>query len=770
MIIIKKNGTKEKWIDGKIKKAIEAAMKETEEGINEKLSKIVEAEVKEIFVDKEEININELQTNVEMVLMHYAPLAAKRYILYRYEQSKLPMKKKENKIWTKHKHDDNNMDTLGEFVFNRTYARYLESRKRREEWWETSSRAVKYNTELDKNLNDKRKIDLLEHVFNHKIFLSGRTLWTGGGEIGELYPMSNFNCSFEIINNLKAFKDLFYLLMIGSGVGIRILPEDVIQIPSVRNDIRVIHEEYTNKAKEERIDHTSLIFVNNKTARITIGDSKEGWVRALEIFFEILSSIDYRLIDEVIINYDNVRGKGEKLKKFGGTASGYEPLMRMFKKIYKTIQKYDAPKTKLKTIDCLDIANIIGENVVSGGVRRTAEIMLIDANDIECIEAKKDLYSKESGEWVLNKDLSHRQVSNNSIFYKSKPSREKMNWQIDQMRYNGEPAFINVEAATRRKASFQGVNPCAEILLESKGLCNLTTIVVDRMVKNGKLSKEEVLYAAELAVNAAYRLTLLELELPEWDNTHKRDVIVGLSITGWQDMVNITNMSKQDQIILLKEIKERAINSINDYADKLGKSRPSLVTTVKPEGTQSQMSGSSSGLHFSHSEYYIRRIRISSDDALAKVCEELNYPMFPEVGQDWDTCDTKVVEFPQKAPAGKTKNDVSAIEQLEIYKMFMTYYVDHNASITVHVRDEEWDQVKEWMWDNWDYVVGISFLPLSDASYELLPYEEITEEEYNKRVSEMKPFRTSLIAKYETTGVSNLDNVKECESGICPIR
>ena len=195
-----------------------------------------------------------------------------------------------------------------------------------------------------------------------------------------------------------------------------------------------------------------------------------------------------------------------------------------------------------------------------------------------------------------------------------------------------------------------------------------------------------------------------------------------------------------------------------------------MVTTIKPEGTVSLLPVVSSGVHFSHAPYFVRRIRISSDDPLVKVCEELGYPVYPEVGQDRENCVTKVVEFPVKAPPGRHKGDITAIEQLEIYKMFMEHYVDHNCSITVHVRDHEWEEVEQWVWDNWDDTVALSFLSYEDSFYDLLPFEEISEEEYNKRVSEMKPFIPSLISKYEKEEVEYDIGNEGCEGGICPVR
>ncbi|HDR5039376.1 TPA: ribonucleoside-triphosphate reductase, adenosylcobalamin-dependent, partial [Bacillus anthracis] len=415
--------------------------------------------------------------------------------------------------------------------------------------------------------------------------------------------------------------------------------------------------------------------------------------------------------------------------------------------------------------------NIIGENVVVGGVRRTAEMILIDADDQQCIEAKSNLYKQIDGQWIVDEKIIHRQMSNNSIYYTKKPTREKLHWQIQQMRYSGEPGWVNSEAAAKRRPNMNGVNPCGEILLDSQGLCNLTTINVLAFVKeDGTLDLEGIKEAQRLSVRAGYRMTCVELELSHWDQVQQRDKLVGCSMTGWQDMVNATSMTREEQAKLLNILRKSARDEVDLYAREIGQNPPLLVTTVKPEGTLSQLPTVSSGVHYSHSPYYIRRIRVSSHDPLVKVCEELEYPVYPEVGQDWETCSTKVVEFPVKAPIGKTKYDISAIEQLENYKLFMENYVDHNCSITVHVRNHEWEEVEEWIWNNWDDVVALSFLALEDNFYQLLPYEAIDEEEYNERISKMKPFIPSLISKYEKQEMDLDIGDDGCENGICPVR
>ncbi|MPM04115.1 Adenosylcobalamin-dependent ribonucleoside-triphosphate reductase [bioreactor metagenome] len=785
MKVRKRDGNLVDFTKDKIVKAIEKAMEETKIGVDHNLSEQIANEVFISLSNRPEKyhEVEDIQDVVEFKLMDSERKdVAKRYIIYRSEKEKERRKNLSKEAYkmikddfvSKYKHNSSPMGQLGNFVYYRTYSRFLMEQGRREYWWETVRRAVEYNTSIVPTSKEEAE-KLYDNVFNLRQFLSGRTFWVGNTNVSKQYPMSNFNCAFQKIDSFQAFTDLFYLLMIGSGVGVRVLREDVNKIPKLRTNYKLIHKDYVEKPKMLREDSTSLVFYNNTSAEIIIGDSKEGWVQALEHFLNLVGRSQYRNINTIIIDYSHVRPKGERLRTFGGTASGHESLKNMFYKIDKVIKRksllLEKDNIKLAPIDCLDIANIIGENVVVGGVRRTAEMVIIDANDEECIEAKSNLYKQEDGKWSVNKDLIHRQMSNNSIYYTKKPSRERLKWNIEKMRYSGEPGWINAEAAEKRRPNMNGVNPCGEILLDSQGLCNLTTVNVFAFVKeNGSLDEKALLEAQRLSARAGYRMTCVELELPDWDRVQQRDKLIGCSLTGWQDMINATSFTKEQEAELLRKLKKAAKDAALEYAKELGQNEPLLVTTIKPEGTLSQLPTVSSGVHYSHSPYFIRRVRISSDDPLVKVCEELGYPVVPEVGQSIENCTTKVVEFPVKAPEGKTKYEVSAIEQLENYKMFMENYVEHNCSITVHVRNHEWEEVEQWVWDNWDSVVAVSFLPLDDSFYELLPYEAINKEEYEKRVKEMKPFVPSLISKYEKEEVEFDIGNEGCEGGICPIR
>jgi len=791
MKVIKRDEREVEYSRDKITKAIYRAMLESREDATEdeaeQVALNVEKELITEFYNKDQIpKVEEIQDLVEEKLMKSGFIStAKTYIIYRNkrQQSRLYRKnEKENPLLTndflsKYKHQPNPFPTeLGEFIYYRTYSRWLEEEQRREYWWETVKRAVEYNCSLAQTTK-KEAEKLYDNVYNLKNFLAGRTLWTASTESSKKYGMSNYNCSFTVVDSFKAYEDLFYLLMIGSGVGFRVLPRDVEQLPKIRTDVEIIHKYYEPVEKGERKEYTDFDFDEDDVVTVNVGDSKEGWIQSLEYYFKFLVNHAYRPLKRIIFNYDSVRPKGEKLKTFGGTASGHQSLKRMFTKIDKLLSEKpdkvldEIKRVKLKPIDAMDIANIIAENVVSGGVRRSSQICLFSEDDKEIAQAKSNLYVKEDDEWVINKEISHRQMSNNSIFYEDKPNREQLKWHVKQMRFSGEPGFINAVEGSRRRDNFMGVNPCAEILLDSKGVCNLTSVNVMAFVdEEGNIDKKAMFEAQKLSARAGYRMALIEFELPEWDQINKRDRLIGTSLTGWQDMKNAADLDENQEAQLLQELREVAHKAGKEIAKEIGDNEPKLITTVKPEGTQTQMPTVSSGLHYSHSAYYVRRVRISASDPLARVCEELDYPIYPEVGQDPENPETLVIEFPVKAPDGEVKEDVDAIEQLETYKMFMENYVDHNASITVHVRDDEWQKVEEWLWENWNSVVGISFISYNDNFYDLMPYEEITEEEYNQRVEEMKKFNPSLVSKYETEYLEREIDDPSCETGVCPVR
>ncbi|TAH74813.1 MAG: ribonucleoside-triphosphate reductase, adenosylcobalamin-dependent [Anaerolineaceae bacterium] len=673
---------------------------------------------------------------------------------------------------------------IGEFVYLRTYSRYLEEKKRRETWFETVLRTTEYN--IDLGIKHKKKMglsinmddevreaeQLFDKLFNLRTFTSGRTLYMGGTEVVEKYPLSNYNCAFTNIEKFSDLVDVFYLLMVGSGVGIRITKELVEKLPKVRPvslEGRYDGTVRANTSKEDMEDTRCIIDKNDSSiALILVGDSKEGWCDALENFFKLLSLDEYKDVTRIIIDYSYVRPEGERLKRFGGRASGHKSIKRMFEKINKVINRRS--DGILQTIDALDIATIISENVVSGGVRRSAMMVICDEDDDEVINAKRNIYKVVDGKWIEDKDISHRKMSNNSILYNHRPSLDRIKEIIDSIKVNGEPGFINGAEALRRKPTFKGCNPCGEILLRSKQCCNLTTNNLMSFVKGSVLDEDELVETLKLSTRVAIRMTLVDVELPEWNEVMQEDRIIGISLTGMMDMVNKTGMSYDDLADLLKRLRKEVHKEGNSYCAQLNIQAPKLMTTIKPEGSLSTLPCVSSGIHFAHSNYYIRRIRISVTDPLYKMIEaQGSFPIYNENGQTDEDCSIKVIEFPIKAPEGRTKYDVGAIEQLELYKMSMKNWSDHNSSITVHVRENEWDDVTQWLYDNFDYVVGITFLPLMEETYPLLPYETTSKEDYEERISQVKPINYELLARYDNDEQHDIIDA-ECETGACPIR
>lgn len=676
------------------------------------------------------------------------------------------------------------LSPIGEFVYLRTYSRYLEDKKRRETWFETVLRTTEYNVGLGIKYKEKMglKINmeeeikeaevLFDNLFNLRTFTSGRTLYMGGTEIVNQYPLSNYNCAFTNIEKFKDLVDVFYLLMIGSGVGIRITKDFVCRLPKVRPVTLEGRYDGTIRAitPKKAMEDTRCIHDNKdeSLAVIIVGDSKEGWCDALDSYFKLITLDEYKNVTRIIIDYSYVRPEGERLKRFGGRASGHKSIKKMFEKINRVINRRQ--DGILRTIDILDIATIISENVVSGGVRRSAMMVICDEEDEEVINAKRNIYKVVDGKWIEDAEISHRKMSNNSVLYTHRPSKERIKEIIDSIKINGEPGFINGEEAARRKPAFQGCNPCGEILLRSKQCCNLTTNNLMGFVNGSELDEEHLTEIIRLSTRVAIRMTLVDVELPEWNKVMQEDRIIGVSLTGIMDMVNKTGMSYDGLAGLLSRLKNEVHKEGRRYCEELGIQPPNLMTTIKPEGTLSMLPCVSSGIHFAHSNYYIRRIRISATDPLYKMIEALGcYPIYNENGQTDEDCTIKVIEFPIKAPEGRTKYDVGAIEQLELYKMSMKNWSDHNTSITVHVRDHEWDDVARWVYDNFDSIVGITFLPLSEETYPLLPYERTTKEDYEERIKNIKPFDYELLARLEDEEEHDIID-KECDSGFCPIR
>jgi adenosylcobalamin-dependent ribonucleoside-triphosphate reductase len=759
---------------------------------------------------------------------------------------------------------------LGYIVYLRTYSRYIPSLRRRETWAETVCRVVEYSMSLYKGdasfyeLKQEAE-ELYDYMFNQKVFPSGRTLWVGG--VPAVDGLAQFNCSFRTIDGIEAFVDIFYALLLGVGVGFSVENKHINSLPWFNRALKVHHKPYDSLPKQVRDEHTTISFdetssivvgeefLKDNNAKccnildctkgvkklgsklpfirqlwndirlqpsrirvtINIGDSKTGWVNALKLYLYLHCD---RHVEEITFVYDNVRPKGERIKGFGGRASGPESLQRMFEKIHNTIVGDKKESSlgriekalnklsiiskpdfcRLSSVQAMDIANFIAEGVVSGGVRRSSLLSLGDIIDDDFINAKLDLYTDESKAHLR----SSRTMSNNSVHFQQKPSLEKLKEIFESIKNNGEPGFVNKEAASKRRPFYEGLNPCAEILLRSEQTCNLVTIPLPKFVTpGGEFDYIGFQKAARLAVRMCSRITNLDMFKKSWDKTQKKDRLLGVSITGIVDAINLlgwdkirvdTSISeKEPQFIVdynttpitttLSTTRKLMREEADKYHEEMGINKALLITTIKPEGTISNLPSVSSGIHAPYAPFYKRRIRINKYDPIAKALLEMGYTPVPENNQGDNLhapeCDTWVFTFPVKTTAAFKSIDESAISQLERYKIMMENYVDHNCSITVSVSPNEWEKVTEWVYKNWDYVVGISFLPRfdsSDSPYPNMPFETCSEEDYQELVKKNprlnKEALLQLIAKFETeTEYEQYEPTDpSCSTGACPIR
>lgn len=664
------------------------------------------------------------------------------------------------------------MENLAKLVYYRTYSRWLPEEGRRETWKETCARAVEYNCSLAPTSAYEAQ-RLFDNMFNLKQFISGRSLWIGGSEASKKTKLANFNCSFVVIDSIKSLCDLFYLLMVGTGVGVRILPSDVNELPCFRQNV-ILHHQYNKHSTKQKGRENTYVETDGDMRIIHIGDSKEGWVDALKAY--LLCLVEPDAPSHIMLDYTEIRVKGATLSNFGGTASGYESIMDMFTKIHRVIQEglfsSKPVNGKLRPIHCLDICNLIGQNVVVGGVRRTAEIAIIDPHDEECVHAKDN----------IQPGMEHRYMSNNSIFQEERPSREKIHELFNSIRTSGEPGIINVAEAKRRRADFAGVNPCCEIILPPNAVCNLTTVnMVAFADKQGNVDWDSLEEAFVLSARAGYRMTCVDLELEGWNVAHHRDRLTGCSMTGWQDFIakmsNDTFVRAGGKAGILKWLRNVIHEAGEDIASELKTPVPLLMTALKPEGSLSLVAnGVSPGVHWQHSPYFIRRIRVNAHDPLALTAKELGWQIHPEVGQDMETATTLVIDFPVHSPSEVTKADIPAVEQLKEYILFQKFYTDMNTSNTITVKPDEWEEVEDFVYNHWDDMLGVTFLELNSTYYPLMPYEECTKEEYEELKSKMKPFDPDLLNAMELSSRNMgkefeiLDDRAECSQGVCPIR
>jgi ribonucleoside-diphosphate reductase alpha chain len=619
------------------------------------------------------------------------------------------------------------LDSYQKTIAASRYARYIPELNRRETWEETVDRMVTYLQSKTPGL-DKEFKDIKQAVLNLEIMPSMR-LMMSAGEACERDNIAAYNCSYLAINSKRAFSECLYILMNGTGVGFSCERQEITKLPAIPDELTVVDDV------------------------IVVGDSKLGWAKA---FKKLLSSLWEG--DIPTVDYSQVRPAGARLKTFGGRASGPEPLERLFKFVQETFQH--AKGRKLTSLEVHDIVCMVGEIVVVGGVRRSALISLSNLTDKRMREAKM-------GAWY--NDFAYRGLANNSVAYTEKPDMETFmeEWVSLVKSKSGERGIFNRVAAQNQAAKqgrdkdlSYGTNPCSEIILRDKQFCNLTEVVVRQGDTEDSL-KNKIRLATILGTLQS-NLTHFQFLSAEWVKNTAEERLLGVSLTGIMD----AKITSHPDPKLLERLRDYARRTNHKYADQLDIPRSRSITCVKPSGTVSQLVNSASGIHARHNDYYIRTIRMDKKDSITQFLTDQGVQVEDEQFRP-DT--TAVFSFPIKAPKGAlTRNDMTAIEQLENWLVYQRHWCEHKPSVTISVKDDEWMDVGAWVWKYFDEISGISFLPHSDHSYVQAPYTDCTKEEYdalNKTTPKDINWTSFIEEDDNTEGAQTL----ACVAGACEI-
>jgi len=623
------------------------------------------------------------------------------------------------------------------FIATSRYARWLDAENRREYWPETVSRYVEFMDERLRVHNNYKmpaelKAELLDAIIGLEVMPSMRALMTAGPALTR-ENVAGYNCSYTPINHPRCFDEILYILMNGVGVGFSVERDEINQLPIVN----------------EHFEDSSTV--------ITVADSKAGWARALRELLAMLYAGQKPVID-----YSLIRPAGSRLKTFGGRASGPAPLEDLF--IFTTKLFENAAGRKLTSLECHDLVCKIAEVVVVGGVRRSALISLSNLSDGRMRNAK-------SGQWW--EDNVQRALANNSVAYSDKPGMDAFmeEWLSLYQSKSGERGIFNREAAIkqaekngRRDTEYAfGTNPCSEIILRPHQFCNLTEVVV-RAEDDLVALKRKVRLATILGTFQA-TLTDFKYLRKVWKQNTEEERLLGVSLTGIFDSKWLTNKGTMQIAPNLKEMREVAIRTNKEFAKSLGIQQSTAITCVKPSGTVSQLVDSASGIHPRYAPYYIRRVRGDVKDPLTRFLEASGVPCEPDVTNN----EIMVFSFPQKAPT-TLKKALTAIDHLDLWKTYQDAWCEHKPSITVSVEEDEWMSVGAWVYENFDSVSGISFLPKSDHSYRQAPYEEITKEEYEALVaSSPKSIDWSQLSEYELEDNTDSSQTLACTADGCEV-
>jgi ribonucleoside-diphosphate reductase alpha chain len=594
------------------------------------------------------------------------------------------------------------MTPYNTFIAKSRYSRYLDDEGRREHWGETVDRYFDFMTEhLKEKQNYVMPVDLRtelqEAVQALDVVPSMRAVMTAGPALSR-QNVAAFNCSYLPIDDLKAFDEAMYILLCGTGVGFSVEQQYVSKLPEVPDEL------YPSQTI------------------ISVSDSKEGWAKSLRQLIALLYSGEIPRFD-----LSKVRPAGARLKTFGGRASGPRPLEDLFK--FVTVKFKGAVGRNLSSIECHDILCKIGEVVVVGGVRRSAMISLSDLTDDKMAHAK-------AGNWWDGQ--GHRALANNSATYRETPSIGQFmrEWSSIYESHSGERGIFNREASQkqaakngRRDASYDfGTNPCSEIILRPYQFCNLSSCIIRSTDTDADLARK-VRLATILGTFQA-SLTYFPYLRKIWQKNTEEEALLGVSMTGILDNTLLNNPDDESLPLRLEKLRDIAISVNAEYSAAIGINQSVAVTAIKPEGTVSQLCSTASGIHPQHSQYYIRRVRADNKDPLTQFMIQAGFVAEPCVMKPETTT---IFSFPVKVADGALlREDLSAVQHLKLWLIFQRHYCEHKPSVTISVKENEWMDVGAWVFKYFDEVTGVSFLPMDGGTYKQAPYEECTEEEFNK--------------------------------------
>ncbi len=732
--VVKRDGRKADFDIKRIENAIFRCFQSMEKPNTkaEKLSKDLSNQVLNIVSAKYEVpTVENIQDIVEMVLQAAEEFeAAKRYILYRAEHAKMRQERPVPDD-VKKAFDDSDKyfpTQLQKFQFYDKYSRFNWELGRRETWVETVDRTVHFLKELSEYRLPRSVYERLHKgILEMKVMPSMRLL-AMAGPAARRNNICLYNCSYLPVDSIQSFVEALIISMSGCGVGYSVEGEYVEKFPRIK------------RQKDEQ--HINFV----------IEDSTEGWAEALKVGMETWFSGR-----DIHFNYSLIREAGAVLRVKGGRASGPEPLKNMLEFVRSRILSRQG--SFLRSIDAHDIMCSVGQAAVSGGVRRTAMIALFDYDDYDM------RHCKDGDFWIKN---SQRWNANNSAVW---PERKLT--QAEVARYvldivnseRGEPGIFNRHAALetqpeRRKPAKFGTNPCGEIILRPFQFCNLSVAVARQNDTFEDLSDKVEL--ATIIGTIQSMATFFPGLRPEWKKNCVEESLLGVDINGQLDCPVVQEADVQ------KMLQQIAVETNKNYAKALGINQSAAVTCVKPSGNSSQLLNCSPGIHARWSDYYVRNVRVGTHTPVFKVLQNAGVPMDPENGQKKENASTYVVHFPMKSPENATtRNNRSAMEQLDYWLQVKTKYTEHNPSVTITYKPYEVLDIIKWVWENQDKIGGITFLPAFDAKFDQMPYEEISEETYNKLVEKFPDIDFSKIYRYEEEDYTTAAQEVACMAGNC---